>query len=115
MKTKNKTFAPFGDVLHLLRSNKIQFKFALFFFCGRYAYKEAKEVIEGGQFALCLPFGQSLENFSWPIADMRLVLYDTGDMSLVNLKKIAYGLLELKVNLVAIHSPDHKCKDIFTF
>lgn len=114
MQSENKPFAPFGAIFHQLLTQKIKLKYAPFFFCGRYAYQEAKKVVESGQLALCLPIEQSFNHFSWPIDSLRLILYDTGSMTSLGLSKLAYDLLNEGASTVAVYSDQKRTTDIFT-
>ena len=114
MQSENKPFAPFGAIFAQLLAQKIQLKYAPFFFCGRYAYQEAKKVIETGQLALCLPIEQPFNHFSWPINGLRLILYDTGSMSSLGLSRLAYDLLNEGAKTVGVFSDQRRTTDIFT-
>ncbi len=114
METINKPFAPFGAIFHQLLSQNIRPKYAPFFFCGQYAYEEAKKIVEHGQFAFCLPIGQRFENFNWSIKGLRLVLYDTGGMSSLGVSKLAYSLLKNGAELIAIYSEQKRSTNVFT-
>ena len=104
MKTENKPFAPFSALFHQARLQDIKPKYSLFFYCGKYAVREAKNSFETGQFALCLPAGHNILDYQWDVADLRLILYDTGSMSALGIKKISYELLKLGAVMVCTYS-----------
>lgn len=113
MKTENKPFAPFGVLLHHITSSEIKLKYAPFLFCGKYAYEEAKKTWESGQAALCLPIERRFDDYSWPVAGLRIILFDTGSMSSLGLSKIAYGILKEGASLAAIFSDKKLATDVY--
>lgn len=114
MQTVNKPFTPFGVILHQINSTNIKLKYAPFFYCGQYAYQEAKKSWESGQVALCLPMGQTLDDYAWPIVGMRLILFDTGGMASLGLSKLAYGILKHGAQLVGVYSDTKMRTDVFS-
>ena len=112
-----KPYAPFGALFHLMRSEVWPLKYHPYFFCGRYAYEEAKQQFQGhGQLCLCLPFNRPFDSFSWSIQGLSLVLFDTGEMTAIGLNKLAYAILKQGAALVAIYSPTKGNKvDVFSF
>lgn len=114
METLNKPFAPFGAIFHQIQSQKIKLKYAPFFFCGRYAYQEAKNAIQKGQLALCLPMGHAFDDFAWPIQGMRLIIFDTGQMSPMGLARLAYAVLNEGAEVAVIYSEQELATNAFT-
>lgn len=114
MKTELKPFAPFGAIFHQMVSLKIKIKYSPFFFCGKYAYEEAKNSLEHGQLALCLPGGQVFDDYAWPVNGLRLILFDTGQMSAIGLKKLAYSILKQGAEVVGIYSVHQLSTDVYT-
>lgn len=114
MKTENKPFAPFGELLHQVLSKNIKLNYSPFFFCGKYAYEEAKKSLASGQLALCLPVGQAFDHYSWPVTGLRIIVYDTGSMSSLGLSKLAYSLLKQGAQVVGVYTPQKISTDVFT-
>lgn len=113
MQQINKPFAPFGAVIHQLRCELKHFNTAPFLYVGRYAEVQAKRSWENGQIALCLPMGSQISHYRWPIDGLNLVVIDTGSMSGLGLKRIAYDLLKLNVEMVVVHTDMKPVVDIF--
>ena len=113
MQTINKPFAPFGAVIHQLRLELKNIKTSLFLYVGRYAEIEARKSWEGGNASLCLPIGWQACNYAWPIEGLKIIVVDTGSMTGLGLKKIAYELLKAGSELVVIHTDTKPMVDIF--
>lgn len=108
METVNKPFAPFSILFHQIAMQKIRLTYSPYFFVGAYAYQEAKKSVERGQLAFCLPAGHSVTDYDWPVAGLRLLLFDTGGMSALGLSKLSFHLLKLGAELVCTYSEGNK-------
>ena len=104
MQIETKPFAPFGAILDQLLSENIKPRNSIFLYCGKIAESEAKKSLANGHIALCLPYGKTVSDYRWSIQGLRLIVYDTGSMSSINLKRISYELLKLGAHMVVVQS-----------
>ena len=76
MQQAMKPFPPFGAVLHQLQATKIILNYAVRIYCGKDAWRDAKESIANGQLALCLPSNTKPETFNWSVEGLSLIIFD---------------------------------------
>lgn len=113
MQQGNKPFAPFGAVICQLRLELKSIQTSPYIFVGRYAEQEARKFWTQGYIALCLPIGKNVTDYSWPVKDLSLIIYDTGSMASLGLKKIATHLLRCGAKITAIFSEMNHGIDIY--
>ncbi len=104
MQNINKPFAPFGAIFKQLRLELPKLKTCPYLFCGKNAYADCKAMWEQGHIALCLPQDKSIGDYQWELQGLNIILFDTGSMSAIGLKRIAYDILCLGSEIVCIHS-----------
>lgn len=95
---------PFAELMQAFIKLSIEYKTHITIFCGKSAWKSAKDYISHGSLALCLPPADNPEDYSWPVNGFNIILFDTGSMSLLGLKRAAYSLLKGGAKLVHIYS-----------
>lgn len=115
MQTSAKSFAPFGAELHKLRTTNKYFDSCPYLFVGKNAIEEAKSFFESGFISLCLPMGKSIGDYMWPVHDLKIILYDTGSMANLGIKRIAYDLLKLGASVVVLFNPRDQSVEIQKF
>ena len=113
MQNKIKPFAPFGAALHHLRLDMPNIKSAIYLFCGKDSYQEAKKMCQNGYLALSLPYPKKIEDFAWPIKGLNLIVYDTGSMSALHLKRICYEVLQEGAKVVGLYCEKKMTIDIY--
>lgn len=95
---------PYGKILKAYLDANIILPYAVSVFVGKDAYKEAKALLPY-QICLCLPKDKSPETYQWPVKDLRLIVYDTGSMTITELESIAVCLFEKGgAQMITIHS-----------
>lgn len=113
MQLRNKPFAPYGDLLHLLRKQNITPNYAVYLYCGRYAIAEARRMLASGQLCLCLPPGTNINDYQWPIYELNVILFDTGEMTAKELESLTFALLAQGAKQVCLYREDLPAVEIY--
>ena len=100
----DKPLPPYGLVVEAYQKEGIGLEFPLYLFIGKNSYSEAKSNKELGCLTLCLPSGKSIDDYRWPVVGQRIVINDTGGMSLLGIRKMASQLLKMGAVSVCIVS-----------
>lgn len=108
-----KPFSPYGQLLHDLRSAQPNLNYAPYVFCGRFAIAEARKMLASGLICLALPPNTKVSDYRWSVAGLPLILFDSGEISARELKKIAYALLKEKAKQVCVYFTNPPGVDIF--
>lgn len=83
---------PFGNEAAFLLSMGVQPRNDIFIFAGINAGQKAK-AFEKTQVVLCLPPNENPLNYFWPVAYCAVLLFDTGNLTAIDLDKTAYCFL----------------------
>ena len=101
-----KPFAPFGQLLHDLRLIEPNLKYSPYIFCGSDSLLDARKMLSGGVLCMALPPHTSVTNYRWSIANLSLILFDSGEMYQEDLKFIALALLDEGAKQVCVYATD---------
>ena len=101
---------PFGRVLAAYQQENIQLNFPIYIFVGKNSsrgrFRLRKKM---GTLCTFLPVGEDFTRYEWPVNNQKVILYDTGDLSMDQLKKMSLILLNFKPSLIYIWSEN--CPD----
>ncbi len=95
---------PYGSVVDAYQKEAIRLEFPIYLCIGRNAFDEAKLNKSYGILSLCLPYGKSLNDYRWPIKNQKIILTDTGGLSVIGMKKMCHSLLKLGAASVTLFS-----------
>ncbi len=98
---------PYGRVLAAYQQENIRLNFPIYIFVGVNASEEAFAQKKMGTLCTFLPVGEDFTRYEWPVNNQKVILYDTGGLTMDQLKKMSYALLNFKPNLIYIWSESH--------
>lgn len=104
MQQGNKPFPPFGAILNQFQLTSLTLKYALHIHCGKNGWTEAKQTLETGQLALCLPVGAMPLDYHWPVQNLTIIIDDSGGMDKSVLIQLAECCLSNRAKIVWIYS-----------
>ena len=100
---------PFGHILLAYQQASIRLDFPVYIFVGKNAKYDAIGNLQRGDICTYLPYGDSFERYNWPIFDQYTVVVDTGNMTLLHLKRFCLHLVNLDPRIVYLSSEEHQC------
>lgn len=95
---------PFGRVLAAYQQENIQLNFPIYIFVGNNASEEGFAQKKMGTLCTFLPVGEDFARYEWPVNNQKVILYDTGGLSIKQLQKMSLILIKFKPNLIYIWS-----------
>jgi len=98
---------PFGRVLAAYQQENIRLDFPIYIFVGKNASEEGFAQKKMGTLCTFLPAGEDFTRYEWPVNNQKVILYDTGGLSMEQLKKMSLILLKFKPNLIYIWSESY--------
>lgn len=102
----SKQLPPYGKEAAFLLSMNAQLRNDIFLFAGSNAWQQA-QAFEKTQVVLCLPPDKNPFDYLWPVNDCSILLFDTGNLSLIDIDKIAYCLLIANAAIVRVIYSDN--------
>ena len=99
----------FWTVLAAYQQENIQLNFPIYIFVGKNSSGEGFRSEKMGTLCTFLPVGEDFTRYEWPVNNQKVILYDTGDLSMDQLKKMPLILLNFKPSLIYIWSEN--CPD----
>ena len=98
---------PFGRVLKAYQQENIRLDFPIYIFVGKNASEEGFAQKKMGTLCTFLMDGEDFTRYEWPVNNQKVILYDTGGLSMDQLKKMSLVLLNFKPNLIYIWSENN--------
>ncbi len=86
--------APYGKLLVQLLSYIPNPDFSISIYVGKFSYENAKHWLSKGQICLCLPFDKNIQDFDWPVKNLKIYVVDTGGIKKDDLYQMAAFLLQ---------------------
>lgn len=87
-----KPLPPYGDIVSSFL--KFNVKSSIYIYCGKKAWEDAKASIESAIPCLYIPFKKNPNDYFWPVKNGRFILFDTGGLTLIELKKICLSIID---------------------
>lgn len=99
-----KPLPPYGAILEAYRKEAIRLEFPVYIFIGLNAFQEAKFNKQAGIMASCIPYGNSIDMYRWPIEGQRIILCDSGGVTEATCRYAAAQLLKAGASQVTLYS-----------
>lgn len=97
-----KPLPPYGAIVKAFLSFSVNS--SIYIYCGKTAWEDAKASISNAIPCLCLPFGKKPNEYFWPVQNGRFILFDTGGMTVIDLKKICLTLIDSGAKSVFLYA-----------
>lgn len=81
---------PFGHVLLAYQKESIRLEFSLYIFIGKHSREEAFTHKKMGVLCSFVPFGDDCSRYDWPINGQKVIIFDTGGVSINDIKMICH-------------------------
>lgn len=102
---------PFGKILDAYCKESVHLDRPIYIYVGKSAKEEAIAQKKIGTMCCFLPFGESHQNYNWPILNQNIVVQDTGGISEIDLNKFCFALLKTFFpKVIFLYSEKHPSK-----
>lgn len=102
-----KPLAPYGAILEQYIKSNVPVNFAPYLFVGNSSIIDCRNSLSAGIPALCLPPGESINTYRWSVQGLKIVLYNSGGVSLDDMKRMGLYLLTIEdVSFLTIFMSD---------
>ena len=108
----NKVLPPFGRVLLAYQQEKIRLNHSIDIYVGKEAEVCAFSAKCSGWLCTFLPYDQDFTQYDWPIKNQKIIIEDTGGMTLSDLKKFSVHLLTFDPRVIILFSEDHRLMEL---
>lgn len=99
---------PFGRILLAYQKDSVALKSHITIYVGKNSKKEAFDEISSGFLCSFLPEGEDYTRIKWPIDNQKVIVFDTGGIDEVKLKKFCLYLLRFDPSILFLSSEEYQ-------
>lgn len=101
--TAPKPLPPYGRIVAAYQQESIKLEFPIYIYVGKSGKSEAYAQKRIGTMCMYLPYGDSADQYQWPIENQKVVIMDTGCSVPMSLRRMAAHLLTYKPRVIFIY------------